>query len=264
MRLPRSLRTAGARLLRGIPSRIVSGPNQGLKWSLASSGRGYRSGRFEVSRLEALEALVNPGDHVWDIGAHKGYVSMALARRVGSAGSIVAFEPSGANLWFLRRHVDWNGLSNVRILPVAVSDREGQELFGGRGSSITFRLGQGSERVRVTTLHVMQAEEALHSPDMIKIDVEGTEGAVLRGAADLLTEELLLFISIHNRSCYDECRAVLWERGFRLYPSVALANRLAHPARDWGADHELLAVGPNSHLRADVIRNLALFATQPD
>ena len=263
MRLPEALRTAGSRLLRRFPFRIASGPNEGLKWSLASSGRGYRSGRFEVGRVEALRALVSPGDHVWDIGAHKGYLSMALARRVGRSGSVVAFEPSRVNLWFLRKHVDWNALANVRILPVAVSDREGEEQFGGRGSSVTFRLGQGSERVRVATLRSLQAEEALPPPDVIKIDVEGTEGAVLRGAGDLRTEEMLLLLSIHDRSCYEECRALLVERGYRLYPSVALAERLARPDLDWGADHELLAVGSKNPVDRDLIEELGLFVPHP-
>ena len=194
MRLPQPVRTAGAKLVRGVPVRIKSGPNEGLKWSLASSGRGYRSGRFEARRIQALRALVSPGDEVWDIGAHKGYVAMALARRVGPSGSVVAFEPSATNLWFLRRHIDWNALDNVRVLPVAVSDRDGHARFGGRGSSITLRLGRGIERVRVGTLQTLKGDEDLKTPDLMKIDVEGEEGSVLRGAGDLLSEEMLLFL----------------------------------------------------------------------
>ncbi len=260
MRLPYSLRTAGARLLRHVPVRIRSGPNQGLKWSLASSGRGYGSGRFEAGRIQALHALVSPGDRVWDLGAHKGYVAMALARRVGPSGSVVAFEPSGTNLWFLRRHIDWNALTNVRILPVAVSDRDGHDQFGGQHSSLTFRLGQGSDRVRVATLQSLKVEERLSPPDIMKIDVEGSEAAVLRGAGDLLSEETLLYISIHGRSCYDECHAVLSERGYRLYESTALAERLANPSLLWGGDHELLAVGPKHPATEEIIKSLPCFA----
>lgn len=260
MRLPYSLRTAGARLLRHVPVRIRSGPNQGLRWSLASSGRGYGSGRFEASRIQALLALVSPGDRFWDLGAHKGYLAMAMARRVGPSGSVVAFEPSGTNLWFLRRHIDWNALTNVRILPVAVSDRDGHDQFGGRHSSLTFRLGQGSDRVRVATLQSLKVEERLSPPDIMKIDVEGSEAAVLRGAGDLLSEETLLYISIHGRSCYDECHAVLSERGYRLYESTALAERLANPSLRWGGDHELLAVGPRHPATEESIKGLPCFA----
>jgi FkbM family methyltransferase len=210
-----------------------------------------------------LHSLVNPGDHVWDIGAHKGYVSMALARRVGPSGSVVSFEPSAANLWFIRKHIEWNALGNVRILPVAVSDHDGEEPFGGQGSSVTFRLGRGSDRVRVATLQSLNVEEGLATPAVMKIDVEGSEGAVLSGAGDLLSERTLLFISVHGRSCYDECHAVLSERGFRLYESRALAERLADPSLHWGADHELLAVGVQHGASEELIRGLALFARHP-
>ena len=108
-------------MLRHIPLRIRSGPNRGLKWSLASSGRGYRTGRFESGRIQALRSLVSHGDRVWDIGAHKGYVSMALSRSVGEEGSVTAFEPSQENLWFLRKHIEWNALTADHEL-IAVGD----------------------------------------------------------------------------------------------------------------------------------------------
>ncbi|MCK5653082.1 MAG: FkbM family methyltransferase [Gemmatimonadetes bacterium] len=260
MRLPHALRNPGARVLRHIPLRIRSGPNRGLKWSLASSGRGYRTGRFESGRIQALRSLVSHGDRVWDIGAHKGYVSMALSRSVGEEGSVTAFEPSQENLWFLRKHIEWNALTNVRIFPVAVSDVDGSGRFGGRGSSVTFRLGQGSESVRVATLRILAKEEGLSPPDVLKIDVEGNEGAVLRGAGDLLTDEMLLFISVHSRSAYDKCRDLLLARRYRLHESVELAKRLADPASHWGADHELIAVGDGRRASEGVVRSLPLFA----
>ena len=217
-------------------------------------GRGVRSGGFEADRIRALRALVGPGDHVWDVGAHKGYVAMALAGRVGAAGSVVAFEPSAMNLWFFRRHLEWHGFENVRIVPVAVADREGHERFGGPGSSVTYRLGRGSERVRVATLEALKAQEGLPQPDLIKIDVEGGEGAVLRGAGNVLRSDTAVFVYVHGRTCYDECASLLAGRGYRIRASTALASRLADPSLEWGADHELLALGPEHPATEDVIR----------
>ncbi len=250
-------------MLRHIPLRIRSGPNRGLKWSLASSGRGYRTGRFESGRIEALSSLVSHGDRVWDIGAHKGYMSMALSRIVGDEGSVTSFEPSKENLWFLRKHIEWNELTNVRVLPGAVGDFDGSARFGGRGSSVTFRLGQGSEQVRVATLKSLTNEEDLRPPDVLKIDVEGNEGAVLRGAGDLLTDNMLLFISVHSRSAYDECRDYLSARRYRLHESVEMVKRLADPASHWGADHELIAVGDGRPASEGVVRSLPLLHRSP-
>ena len=254
MRLPYLARTAGSKLVRGIPVRIRSGPNRRLRWSLASLGRGVHSGRFEADRIRALRAFVGPGDHVWDVGAHKGYVTMALASRVGAAGSVVAFEPSAMNLWFLRRHLEWNGFENVRVVPVAVGDQDGHERFGGAGSSVAYRLGRGSERVRVATLAALKAREGLPQPDLIKIDVEGSEGAVLRGAGDVLRNDTAVFVSVHGRTCYDECASLLSGKGYRLHESRALARRLADPSLEWGPDHELLAVGSEHSATEDAVR----------
>ena len=122
MRLPRALRNPGARALRHIPLRI-----------------------------QALRSLVNHGDRVWDIGAHKGYVSMVLSRSVGEEGGVTSFEPSQENLWFLLKHI---------------------------------------------------------------------------------------FISIHSRTAYDECRGLLMARRYRLHDSVEMAKRLADPASHWGAEEK--------------------------
>ncbi len=83
---------------------------------------------------------------------------------------------------------------------------------------------------------------------------------MLRGAGDLLTDEMLLFISVHSRSAYDECRDLLLARRYRLHESVELAKRLADPASHWGADHELIAVGDGRGVSEEAIRRLPLFA----
>lgn len=85
--------------------RVRGGPNRGLRWSVSSSGRGYISGRFEAERIERMLGLARPGALVWDIGAHKGYTALALARAVGPEGQVVAVEPAPDNLLLLRRHL---------------------------------------------------------------------------------------------------------------------------------------------------------------
>ncbi len=191
--------------------------------------------------MAAIIASLRPGDRVWDIGAHKGFVTMAAARTVGPGGSVTAFEPSSINLWFLRRHVAWNRLGNVTVVPVALSDHNGQALFGGKGSSIAFKLGTGDETVELRTIASLIEADGLAPPDVMKIDVEGSEAAVLRGAGEHLTGAKLIFISVHGRSLYDECRAILLDRGFRVEESPALAACLADPGGRWKEDPELLA-----------------------
>src|SRR5688572_4841682 len=139
------------RILRHVRVRIPEGPNQGLQWSLATAGRGYGKGTFERSRVQTIASLIRPGDCFWDIGAHKGYVTLLAARRVGKHGRVYAFEPASANLWYLRRHLRWNGGENVTVVPVAVANFDGLSRFGG-GSSLALQLGKGQEWVTVRSV----------------------------------------------------------------------------------------------------------------
>jgi len=88
MQLPFAVRDLGQRLFRQVPVRIASGINKNMKWSIVTNYRGYGSGIVGAARLEALQAIVRPGDCVWDVGAHKGFVTLAAARLVGGAGSV--------------------------------------------------------------------------------------------------------------------------------------------------------------------------------
>ena len=259
MQLPYMIRAYGHRVLGDVPMRIRTGTNRGMKWSAAALGRGYGSGTFARERLAALETVVRAGDTFWDVGAHKGFVSLAAARMVGADGHVVAVEPSATNLGFLRRHLEWNGATSIRVLPVALSDTPGQAAFGGRGSSVAFRLGEGPESVRVETLCALVEEQGLPRPTVLKLDVEGEEAAVLRGTGRLLGGDLALLVSTHGRELYEECRALLLERDFRVFDSWEAATRRASGA-PWASDHDLLAIGPARVVDEVAIRTSRLIA----
>ena len=244
MQMPFAVRAAGQNLFRNIPMRIRSGLNQGLRWSIVTTGRGYGSGAFARDRLAALQAVVRPGDCFWDIGAHKGFVTLAAAGLVGPSGSVVSLEPSERNLWFIRRHLSWNPAEHVRVLPAAVSDGRREALFGGSGDSLAYSLGRGDETVTVRSVRQIVQDFGVCPPTVLKIDVEGEEAAVLRGAGELLGVELALLISVHSRALHQECTALLASRGFRLFESLGMARCSSDPSHPWTSDYDLLAVGP--------------------
>ena len=252
MRLPAGVRSLASSVIGSIPLRIRSGPNEGLRWSLASSGRGAVKGDFEQRRVNAFLRLLRSGDVVWDIGAHKGYVALAASGAVGPTGHVYAIEPAPENLRFLRRHVAWSRRDNINVVPVAVSDADAKAQFGGSGSSITFRLGQGEWTVDVRTIPTL-IQTGLATPHVIKIDVEGGEGGVLRGARDALLDDMLLLVAIHSRAQYNECVALLEQRGFRLYHSAAMRQMMSRMPDGWSADPDLLAVGPGREMNPDTI-----------
>jgi FkbM family methyltransferase len=257
MQLPYRLRSWGQRTFGDVSVRIRSGRNRGLRWSMAALGRGYGSGRFARDRIEALDAVVREGDAFWDVGAHKGFIALAASRMVGPSGLVVAIEPAGANLRFLERHVVWNGIDNVRVVPAAASDRNGVGFVGGPGSSVAFRLGEGPEEVPVRTIELLAVELDLGRPTVLKIDVEGEETAVLRGAKRLLGSDQALLVSTHSRELYEECRALLIPLGFWIHDSWEIAK---HRTLDtpWTSDHDFLAIGRDRPVNEARVRALAL------
>jgi FkbM family methyltransferase len=226
---------------------------------VASAGRGYLSGRFESARVASYLALVRPGDCVWDVGAHKGYLSLAFARAVGPAGHVVALEPSQVNQWFLLRHLAWNGITNVTPVRVAASDHAGVDRFGGPGSTLAFRLGEGDETVRVATLDGLVDGDGLQPPDVIKIDTEGAEADVLAGGlVSALRPHTIVLVAVHSRACYRACEVLLRGHGFSVWPSAGICGRLDDDDMPWGGDQDMIAVGPECALAPDVIPTLPL------
>lgn len=258
MQLPYRIRALGYRLLGHVPVRVRSGVNRGRRWSLASTGRGYGSGRFGRDRLAALAALVRPGETFWDLGAHKGFVTLAAAGLVGPDGLVVAVEPGPANLPFLRRHVAWNHAGNVRIVPAAVGEHPGRVTFGGQGDSLAYQVGVGNDTVQLETIPGIMSRLHLPAPTTMKMDIESQEVAALRGALPVLRDDLVLLVSVHDAELYEECRKLLLGRDFSLYESHEMALRTSGRLPVWGGDHDLLAIGPARTHEPSVVRALEL------
>jgi FkbM family methyltransferase len=256
--LPRVLHDPLVWLFSGARRRIRSGPNAGRFWSVTSSGRGYVSGNFERERLAAMESLTRPGDVFWDVGAHQGYVTLAAAKWVGPQGRVVSFEPSSANRAFLERHVRWNRLDNVGVLPFAMSDTDGVAMFGGTGGSVSFRLGRGDESVATRTIRSLIENGSIPRPTVLKLDVERSEAAALRGGTDYLMPDMIVWISLHSRELYHECRGLLAGRGMTVYESAKL-REVIDPKKSWGGDKELLAVGADRVLTPDEMEAVSRF-----
>lgn len=259
MRLPLELRRLTSRAVRRIPVRIRGGPNRGFRWSLAAAGRGFWSGRFEPERTRALADLVRRGDRFWDGGAHQGYVTLLASRRVGAEGSVTALEPSGYNRWYLERHVAWNDLDNVRVLPVALAAGDGHRTFDESGSSVTFRVGEGSERVPARSPSTLAGE--IGPPTFVKLDIEGGEGEIMEEVLELLPADGVAFVALHSRQADRRTRDVFSSSGFTLLPSARLrAYRRGAPGGGWPGDPDLVALGPNRPVDRGEVERLPFFA----
>jgi FkbM family methyltransferase len=140
-----------------------------------------------------MQQVLRPGDTFFDVGAHIGTETLFAARLVGERGRVCSFEPAPWTLPRLVRHIELNGAKNVTVLNVAVGAEAGPVLIkravGNDGRS---RLGEMVDAVSaVATCQVVTLDDAWKAMGrpavrMIKIDVEGHEPSVLRGATELL------------------------------------------------------------------------------
>lgn len=143
---------------------------------------------------------------VLDVGGHIGLVSLPVASVLGESGRVFAFEPALANKRLLERHIELNGANNIEACDylvgatqIASVDFYEQDTDSGLNSIAKMADDERftkSTRAQ-TTLDAFCATHGL-APDVIKIDVEGAEIGVLRGAFKIIhASRPLIFLSVH-------------------------------------------------------------------
>jgi len=167
-------------------------------WWLAENdfaGAALLEGRFEDPERAFVARFIKPGMTVLDIGAHKGLYTLISAFKVGSAGRVFAFEPSPRERKMLEQHIRLNRCRNVSVFDFALGESEGcADLFVVQGTETgcnSLRYPDvldpvQSVRVSVRRLDTVLREQQISTVDFIKLDVEGAELSVLKGAAELL------------------------------------------------------------------------------
>jgi len=139
-----------------------------------------------------LRAALRPGDIFVDVGANVGTYSLMGASLVGHGGRVLAFEPIPATRMRLEKNVSLNDVPQLRILPNGLGAEPGSTTFhvadGASGLSSRYNDAGGTQvEVEISTLDAILQDHP--APRLMKIDVEGMELEVLRGAAGLLRSE---------------------------------------------------------------------------
>jgi FkbM family methyltransferase len=156
--------------------------------------RGLAAGAYEQPVADLFATTLRPGMTVLDVGAHIGYFSLLAARHIGPTGQVWSFEPDPANRESLERNVDANEMTDrVLVVPLAVASSVGESglyrVASDTGSSTLYPSGAtGGERIAVTTisLDAWADSEGWPPVDLVKVDAEGAEGAVLGGMTELV------------------------------------------------------------------------------
>ena len=226
---------------------ITAGGLQGLSLYLdLSQEKDYWLGTYEPDLQWAIQELVQPGQTAYDVGANVGYVSLLLARRVGRQGAVIAFEPFPANVERLKQNLAAHAdLARLDVVAAAVVEATQTVSFLIGASDDTGRVVAGEAEapasgnwlaVQGVALDELAFEQGYPPPQVVKIDVEGGEVAVLRGMKRLLHQvRPLVLLETHTQACTEAAWQLLSQAGYRLcwmkkgYP--ALNHKSAVPRR---------------------------------
>jgi FkbM family methyltransferase len=220
--------------------------------------RKLRERDFDVGEQSFMLRFLHEGMVVMDVGAHQGLYTLLASKKVGSKGKVIAFEPSPREFGRLKFNLMLNRCRNVRVENKAISSTTGTgELFICQGRETgcnSLRPPAVSEptkpvRVSLTTLDEYSQDEGIGRVDFLKLDVEGAELDVLKGATQVLNNRPRPIImceladirtepwGYHSIEIY----RFLAGRGYHWY-SVTREGQL-HPCQEKKAFHEnLLAV----------------------
>jgi len=157
----------------------------------------YVSGSFEPNEFVFLGDVLSSGAVFIDIGANEGFYTLFAARRVGAEGRVLAMEPSPRELHRLRHNIAINQLENVVVDTRAVGRQQGKATFHiadpeHNGQNTLGDFGhQGVTAVEhievdLIDLDALAAEHGLNGVNVVKMDVEGAELEVLKGAENVL------------------------------------------------------------------------------
>lgn len=172
----------------------------------------YVCGSFEPNEFAFLDRVLKPGMVFVDVGANDGYYTLFAARRTGPSGHVLAVEPSSRERGNLERNIARNGLTNVTVVPAALSAETGraalrlaQGKHSGHNTLGNFAndgvLAENEEMVEVLTLDSAVSAVGLGRLDVVKIDVEGAEANVIAGGRQVLKAmRPLILLEISDRA----------------------------------------------------------------
>lgn len=200
----------------------------------------------ELRQIDFLLNNVRPGDLSLDVGAHAGQYAVLLGALVGARGHVCSFEPDAIARTILDRNISLNHFADrVTVESVALSDENGSHVFfslGGNSMSSLARTGLGTAavsasvsetRVQTVRLDDFLVDRHLPVPQWIKIDTEGAEIRILKGAPKTLRTVRGIVCELHPYtweefgSTFEELLALVADAGRTircLDPRVTLSD----------------------------------------
>ena len=168
--------------------------------------------RYELAVARAMRDHLQAGQTFWDIGANVGWFSVFASKIVGANGRVVSFEPAPEVFDILVSHANTAGC--ITVIRLGVGNADEVRLFAAQGRSSSSSFVEDVVKMNFhfhPTVQIKNIEVGLRKadslvkelksiPSLVKIDVEGFELEVLRGASNLLSSSRpTLIIEVHPR-----------------------------------------------------------------
>ena len=185
----------------------------------------YFEADYELNNINFINNNIIPGMTVIDVGAHIGLLSIIIGKKVYPGGNVFSFEPTPSTFKLFLKAIAINNLQGV-ITPVnkAVADKPGVAFFyvtdieASNSNSLSNNkrtLGKETKiEVEVVSIDEFSKENNLEKIDLIKIDAEGTEFSVLKGATsviDTFHPKIILALHPHSIINFGDSLSDIWD-----------------------------------------------------
>lgn len=221
----------------------------------------------EKHEVSFILSVLEPGMIFFDVGTNAGVFAISAAIKIGGKG-VFAFEPCSSTCELLKRNLLLNGVADVNVVQMALGDMVGQGVLqvNVRGKDGLNTLGQathpdskvvGHEDVRITTVDVFMKDHNVPRVDVMKVDIEGAELMLFRGARDLLERAdapIILFegFGFLTRGFGYHPVEILWfleSCGYSLFALNSDTGEISELKPDYQYDSMVIGVKPG-HARA--------------
>jgi FkbM family methyltransferase len=228
----------------------------------ATAGDIWAGLRCEKHEVSFILGALKPGMIFFDVGANAGLFAISAAKKIGGKG-VFAFEPCSSTCELLKRNLQLNRLAGVNVVQTALGDSVGGGVLqiNVRGKDGLNTLGQathpdsrvvGQETVRITSLNVFMKDHNVPRVDVMKVDIEGAELMMFRGARDLLERAdapLILYegFGFLTRGFGYHPVEIIWlleSCGYTLYLLNSETGKISELKPDYQYDSMVIAVKP--------------------
>lgn len=204
---------------------LLADPTRTIGHSIATTGV------FDLAVSEAIARLVPPGGSVVDAGANVGYMSVLGAVAAGPGGRVQSFEPHPDLVAVLGRNATASARQNraapITVHAAALGDRAGtaelllpEEFTANDGTARVVVHAEQAARGRTIAVPLVAMDDVIGGGrvDVLKIDVEGFEPQVLKGAARTLAAHRIRHVVFEDHDVqHSEAVRLLRDAGYRLF-----------------------------------------------